>query len=448
MAGIAAIGRTSVTSEIHAMLDRMSHRGHAGRAVVEVEGCTLGVITPPSQPHLIHELEHSGRAVDGAGHGHRASIEVIKGELQMTRDELGVAPLYTGTLPDGTRASASEVKALLPEARAIAEVPPGHMLRGTNLRRYFLLQEGVQCADDPGTIARRLREELEAAVGRRVRSDTMGSWLSGGLDSSALAALARRQLSRLHTFAAGLPGAPDLEFARAVADFIRSDHHEAVVTVEELISLLPAVIEHLESFDALLVRSSLTNYVVAQRASQYVGEVFSGEAGDELFAGYAYLKALDPGALPGELLEITSRLHNTALQRVDRSASAHGTVAHTPFTDPALVSFAFRIPARWKLLDGTEKWILREAVQGALPDRVVRRTKAKFWEGAGVGDHLARHAAEAVSDSDFARERRLPNGLELRSREELFYYRFFRERFGELDDLTWMGRTKGAPVEP
>jgi asparagine synthase (glutamine-hydrolysing) len=397
---------------------------------------------------LIHELEHSGRAVDGVGHGHRAIIEVVRGELQMTRDELGVAPLYAGTLPDGTRAGASEVKALLPEARAIAEVPPGHTLRGATLQRYFLLREGEQWTDDPGTIARRLREELEAAVGRRLRSDTMGSWLSGGLDSSALAALARRQLSRLHTFAAGLPGAPDLEFARAVADFIRSDHHEVIVTVEELISLLPVVIEHLESFDALLVRSSLTNYVVAQRASQYVGEVFSGEAGDELFAGYAYLKELDPSALPGELLEITSRLHNTALQRVDRSASAHGTVAHTPFTDPALVSFAFRIPPRWKLCRGIEKWILREAVQGALPDRVVRRTKAKFWEGAGVGDHLARHAAGAVSDSDFARERRLPNGLELNSKEELLYYRIFREHFGELEDFTWMGRTKGAPLEP
>jgi asparagine synthase (glutamine-hydrolysing) len=122
-------------------------------------------------------------------------------------------------------------------------------------------------------------------------------------------------------------------------------------------------------------------------------------------------------------------------------------VAHTPFTDPTVVSYAFRIPARLKLVENTEKWILREAVQGALPDRVLRRTKAKFWEGAGVGEHLAEHAARTVTDSDFARERRLPNGWELNTKEELLYYRLFREHFGTLEELSWMGRTKGSPVD-
>jgi len=447
MAGLAAIARPSMSKQVHTMLDRISHRGGAGRLVLEAGGCTLGLVTPPSQSHLLQALQDAGRAVDGPGHGHRAIVEASGGQLVLTRDELGVAPLYTGTLPDGTQVCASEVKALIPEARMILEVPPGHALRGGAARRYFELRTGEEFSEDAQAIARRLREELEAAVRRRVQTDTMGSWLSGGLDSSTLAALARRQLDTLHTFAAGLEGAPDLEFAREVARFIGSVHHEALLSLQDLIRVLPVVIEHLESFDALLVRSSVTNYLVARLASEFVGEVFSGEAGDELFAGYAYLKDLDPGALQGELLEITGRLHNTALQRVDRSASAHGTVAHTPFTDPTVVSVAFRIPARLKLVDGVEKWILREALQGALPDRVLQRTKAKFWEGAGVGDHLAHHAAGAISDGDFARERHLPGGWELNTKEELLYYRIFRERFGALEDLSWMGRTKGSPVD-
>jgi asparagine synthase (glutamine-hydrolysing) len=219
------------------------------------------------------------------------------------------------------------------------------------------------------------------------------------------------------------------------------------VTFGEMLAVLPTVIYHLESFDALLVRSSITNYLVAKAAADYVPAVFSGEGGDELFAGYEYLKALDPAALPDELIDITGRLHNTALQRVDRSAAAHDTVAHVGFLDPDVVDYALRIPIEWKLLNRTEKWILRLALDGMLPASVLNRTKSKFWEGAGVGELLARYADDNIRVDDFERERQLPDGSQLNSREELMYYRIFREHFGEFGDLTWLGRTKGAPVQ-
>ena len=193
-------------------------------------------------------------------------------------------------------------------------------------------------------MAAELRRRLAGAVGSRIGNGEVGSWLSGGLDSSALAALARPHVDRLYTFCAGLPGAPDLAFAAEVAAFIHSDHHEVVVTVDEMLAVLPEVIYHLESFDALLVRSSITNYLVAQAASDYVPAVFSGEGGDELFAGYEYLKSLEPEALPDELIDITGRLHNTALQRVDRCAAAHGTLAHVAFLDPDVAAYALADP--------------------------------------------------------------------------------------------------------
>ncbi len=277
----------------------------------------------------------------------------------------------------------------------------------------------------------------ESAVGR-----PLGAWLSGGLDSSALAALAMAEAGSLHTFSAGLRDAPDLQFARAVASHIRSDHHELTLDLEQLLSALPQVIYHLESFDALLVRSSIANFLVARMAADYVSEVFSGEGADELLAGYAYLKALAADELPRELLDISSRLHNTALQRVDRCAAAHGTDAHLPFLHPAVVDLALRMPVSFKIHQNVEKWILREAMKGRLPESVLTRTKAKFWEGAGISTMLQAYADAQISDADFNRERTLANGWTLLSKEELMYYRLFREQLGDMDTLQWMGRSK------
>lgn len=122
-------------------------------------------------------------------------------------------------------------------------------------------------------------------------------------------------------------------------------------------------------------------------------------------------------------------------------------MAHVGFLDPDVVEYALRIPPEYKLRAGVEKWILRQAMIGALPDSVLNRPKAKFWQGAGVEELLAQHAEERISNADFTQERYLPNGWELNTKEELLYYRIFREHFGIFDDLSWMGRTKGAPLQ-
>lgn len=447
--GIVGIDQSGKRNEVEAMLNKINHRGQDGRAILEFDNATIGVVWTNFKENPIADGTEHQVIKDCAGTGGQAIAKVTDDGLSLLRDPLGVAPLYYGrTGNNGEICFASEVKALIEITEDVQEVPPGYRFEKGHLKPYFLLETlNTQqfLSDFPERIAEELHRRLNSSVSKCLNGEEIiGSWLSGGLDSSAMAALARPKVKKLHTFTIGLPNAPDLEKAHEVAEFIQSDHHETIVELEDLLSVLPEVIYHLESFDAWLVRSSLTNYLVARVASKYVSTVLSGEGGDELFAGYAYLKELDPSAIQKELIDIAGRLHNTALQRVDRSASAHGTIAHVPFLDPEVVDYAFRIPPNLKLRDGIEKWILRKSLVGKLPKTILDRTKSKFWEGAGIGDLLAQFAEKRISDLEFKRERELPNGWVLNSKEELMYYLIFRDHFGELENLSWMGRTKGV----
>ena len=444
MSGIAGIAHPGKQSEVKIMLNKIAHRGHNAE-IIETASVTLGGTWPNSQFSDTKDLIHLSAAWDNPSDGHFA---LVRGnDLLLKRGTLGVAPLYYGWTNAGLLCFASEVKGLLELTREVHELPPGHTFDGKRLRAYFKLQKLPSLKESPGVISQELFRKLETAIEKSENRGNLGAWLSGGLDSSVLAALACRYSQPFHTFTAGLPGAPDVTYAQIVAEFIRSEHHVLIVQTQDLLTVLPEVIYHLESFDAWLVRSSIMNYLVARIASDYVPEVVSGEGGDELFAGYDYLKLLNPANLLDELIDITSRLHNTALQRVDRCASAHGTVAHVVFLDPDVVDYALRIPVEYKLHDGVEKWILRQVAADILPESIVNRPKAKFWQGAGVEDLLAQYAEQKISVSDFSQERYLPNGWLLNTKEELLYYRIYREYFGEFDDLSWMGRTKGSPVQ-
>jgi asparagine synthase (glutamine-hydrolysing) len=447
MGAIPGIGKPRMESEVNKMLDKMVHRGKAGRTIFDVDGVTLGSIWTEAQATHMKELEAKGTVMDFVADGHIAIAKVKDGKLELSRDQLGIAPLYYGKTKEGVICFASEVKGLMEVTHDVNILPPGHSYINDHLEEYYRIQKQRQIKEKTDIIAKKLRKLLENSVADFAKDlDVIGAWLSGGLDSSTMAALAAPHVEKLYTFAAGVKDAPDLKHARKVAAYIGSDHHEVIVTFEDLLKALPEVIYHLESFDALLVRSSITNYLVAKEASNYVTAVLSGEGGDELFAGYSYLKSLEKKSLPDELIDITRRLHNTALQRVDRCSSAHSTMAHVGFLDPIVVKYVLQIPIEYKLHDGTEKWILRKAMVGSLPKSTVLRTKSKFWQGAGVKTLMVQYADKQIEDSEFKREQILPNGWTLNSKEEMLYYRIFRKHFGELSSLSWMGRTKGAPI--
>ncbi len=446
MAGIAGVASPGKRNAVDQMLEKLTHRG-SNTLTLEAQDSTLGVVYNQLPSETIERLKIEKIAIDSAGGDHFARVDHGKLGLVLSRDRLGVAPLYYGQDAEGDLCFASEVKGLIPLTRDVHELLPGHRLINGRQETLFSLQTLPASNTPPDQIAREVRLRLNSAVERRAKSQPeFGCLLSGGLDSSAIAALARPYSAKMHTFAAGVAGAPDLKHARDASEALNTYHHERLVRFEDMLNALPDVIYHLESFDALLVRSSITHYLVAQMAANIVPAVFSGEGGDELFAGYSYLKQLSLDDLPNELIDITNRLHNTALQRVDRCTLAHGVTAWVPFLDANVVDYVVTIPPQYKLKQGVEKWILREAVRDLLPSNIVTRPKAKFWEGAGVGEQMLHYADKMVSNQDFQRERQLPNGWKLNSKEELLYYRIFKEHFGDLDNLAWMGRTKGAPV--
>jgi asparagine synthase (glutamine-hydrolysing) len=278
----------------------------------------------------------------------------------------------------------------------------------------------------------------------------VGVSLSGGLDSSIVASLARETKETLDTFVVGTSQSEDIGASQQVADHLGTRHHRYTYTFDEMLKALPDVIYHLESFDAPLVRSAIPNYFLARLASDHVKVMLTGEGADELFAGYEYLKPItDPETLNDELRVITARLHNTNLQRTDRMTMAHGLEGRVPFLDTQMIEMAFDLPAHWKLQapDWPEKELLRRAFADMLPEMIVRRPKQKFSDGAGSIDLLAQHAEETIADTEFARERELTEQVILRSKEELLYYRIFQDVFGDELSPDIVGTTRSITLD-
>jgi asparagine synthase (glutamine-hydrolysing) len=253
--------------------------------------------------------------------------------------------------------------------------------------------------------------------------------LSGGLDSSVIAVLAMRHSRRrvetdgreeawwprLHSFAIGLAGSPDLAAARIAADAIGTVHHEVVYTIEEGLDALSDVIRHLETFDVTTVRASTPMYLLARRIKAMgIKMVLSGEGADEVFGGYLYFhKAPDARAFHEETVRKLDQLHTYDCLRANKSMAAWGIEARVPFLDREFLDVAMGIdpeskrPGQGKI----EKRILREAFEGMLPDEILWRQKEQFSDGVGYGwiDSLRDFAEREVSNQQLSRaESRFP----------------------------------------
>jgi asparagine synthase (glutamine-hydrolysing) len=355
---------------------------------------------------------------------------------------------------------ASELKAFDTAWQPLVDTfPPGHYWTpATGLVPFITIpvppepDHTAPAEGDPFDIAlSRVRETLTLAVERRLMADVpVGVFLSGGLDSSLIAAIASRLAGqngqRVKSFAVGLAGSPDLQAARHVADFLGTEHYERVYTEGEALAALPQVIHMMESFDPSLVESAVANYLVAELTARHVKVVLTGEGADELFAGYKYHKGYGATSeLHQELVRTVRELHHLNLQRCDRTTMAHGLEARVPFLDLEMINLALSLPITWKLHgpEQTEKWVLRKAFVGYLPEEVLWRKKVQFNEGSGMTEVMRRHVGPTVPADEFLAGR---TALQppLQSREEMAYYRLFKRDFAGVRISAVIGRCPAA----
>lgn len=372
----------------------------------------------------------------------------------IARDHMGIVPLYVGTDEAGTLHVASELKALEPVCREVSVFPPGHVWTSEEpaprrwWRRDWQTWEGVAgCVTD--------RAALTAALDDAVRSHLMsdvpyGVLISGGLDSSVIAALAARHAAmrvedgekspawwpRLHSFAVGLEGSPDLACAREVAAHLGTVHHEVIYTIQEGLDAVPDVIRHLETYDVTTIRAATPMYLMARRIrAMGIKMVLSGEGSDELFAGYLYFhKAPNARELHLELLRKLENLHLYDCLRANKAMAAWGVEARVPFLDKQFMDVAMTIAPADKMCGGgvIEKRVLRECFADLLPERIAWRQKEQFSDGVGYGwiDSLKATAEQVVSDEVFAeRAAAFPLNTPV-SKEAYFYRAVFEQHFG------------------
>ena len=374
-------------------------------------------------------------------------------EFLIARDPIGVIPLYIGYDSDGKVYVASELKALEGQCERYEPFLPGHYYwsREPGMKRYYQRDwtDYAAVKDNPASVTA-IHDALEKAVKRQLMSDVpYGVLLSGGLDASVVSAIAQKfsemrieddsrtkaYWPRLHSFAVGLKGAPDLAKARLVADHIGTVHHEINYTIQEGLDAIRDVIYFIETYDVTTVRASTPMYLLARVIkSMGIKMVLSGEGADEIFGGYLYFhKAPSSQAFHEETVRKLSKLYLYDCLRANKSLCAWGVEGRVPFLDKEFLDVAMRTNPQAKMCPGQvmEKKIVREAFAHMLPDEVAWRQKEQFSDGVGYSwiDTLKQMTAEAVTDEQMlhAAERFPINPP--KNKEEYYYRSIFAEHF-------------------
>ncbi|WP_100655685.1 asparagine synthase B [Alteromonas flava] len=372
----------------------------------------------------------------------------------IARDHMGIIPLYTGFDEHGNFYVASEMKALVPVCKTVQEFPPGHYLwsKTGELKKYYqrdwMEYDNVK---DNTTDLEELKQAFEKAVKSHLMSDVpYAVLLSGGLDSSLVSAVAARYVAkrvedndasdawwpRLHSFAVGLEGAPDLVAAQKVADMIGTVHHEIHFTIQEGLDAIRDVIYQLETYDTTTIRAATPMYLMTRKIKAMgIKMVLSGEGSDEIFGGYLYFhKAPNAKEFHEETVRKLERLHMFDCARANKATSAWGVEARVPFLDKAFMDVAMRLNPEDKMcLDGRmEKWILRKAFDdgSTLPAEVLWRQKEQFGDGVGYSwiDSVKEFVDTQVTDQQLATaEFRFP--INTPDTKEGYYYRTIFEGY-------------------
>ena len=396
------------------------------------------------------DLAQIARQLDGDF----AIVVVGAGTVEVCRDPYGVRPLYWGSCADQWTGVVSEIKGFPAGAHEIRAIEPGtivssskqitwHQVPWLKVPAWRASLEGLTVGGET------LKEALIEAVDKRLSTvRAVGACLSGGLDSSLVAALAARRVPSLHTYSIGMADSPDLAHARDVAAHIGSIHHERILTAEECIAAVPDVIRAIESFDITTVRASVGNYLLGRFIAEITPEVkvvLNGDGADELLGGYLYMRAApDDVAFETEIDRLMREIHMFDVARSERSMAAHGLESRSPFLDRQVVAVARGLPtSALRPTDAhIEKAILRTAFakDGILPSSVLWRRKEAFSDGISKSDTVPWFKRVGVVGSGRSFDVNPPTTPEAMWYRELWAAEFPDAAAGAVAPHMWMPR--------
>lgn len=373
-------------------------------------------------------------------------VDFAKQRVVVARDPIGIKTLVTAKGENGELYFSSEVKALPKDIVEIKEFPNGNYWDSTTgeFKRYYEpswwqdSELGDMAVPSAPADLEKVRMVFERAVKKRLMADVpVGVFLSGGLDSSLVAAVAKKYNTQevLHSFSVGLENSPDLAAAREVAEFLGTRHHERIFTIEEGVQKVRDVIYYLETYDPGTIRSGVPMSMLTELTSKHVKVSLSGEGSDEVFAGYLYFyDSPSVEELHRETVRKVKGLHGAQVQFVDRLTMMHSLEGRVPFLDLDLLDAIFSMRPEDKLpVHGQtiEKHILRKAFEGYLPESVLWRQKEQFGDGVGFGwiDGLKAHCEATISDEQMAMAKvKFPHDPPS-TKEQYFYRSIFEELF-------------------
>lgn len=397
-----------------------------------------------------------------------AIILVDGDKVYLARDRIGVRPLYFGVTKEGFLAVASVPHALTSFCKGISYINPGFICVHNKLEKLnnnrlqilqFLSNTLPFISEKIENGMEMLRNTLIDSVKVRLMSDRpMGCLLSGGLDSSIIVSILVNLLGpkNVRTYSIGMEGSTDLFYARKVANFFGTDHHEVIFTPEEGLDVIPHVIKVLGSYDITTVRASVGMYLLAKYISEKTDDkvIFSGEGSDELLEGYLYFhNAPNPEAAENETIRLIRELHQYDVLRVDRCISSVGLEPRVPFLDRDVVDVIMSIPASekyYKLIDDKkcEKYILRKAFEGYLPDEILWRRKEAFSDGVSSQSKSWYKIIQEYCETKISDE--LWNNNLYPSKEAQYYKLLFEKIFPGYDPCIpyWLPKWSGNVKDP
>lgn len=317
-------------------------------------------------------------------------FDTLQNKIYATRDFMGIRPLYY-TIQDEYVWIASEIKSLPLWSKCHHIIP--RKVYCFDLDEEIIHRQSywefpnvwTKSVNDVNKICIDIYSLLIESVFSRLQTDQpIGCLLSGGIDSSMIAAIASQFIPNIRCFTIGVPGSPDVEAAKKVAEYLNIDLTIVEFSIDEGIASIIPVIYHLETYDITTIRASIPQYLLAKWIRKYtdIKVLLSGEGSDELFSGYVYSRmAPDSVELYNDGIRLLDNLYQYDCLRTDRVLSAWGIEVRVPFLNKSLVDYVLHLNPEIRMCSKTlEKELLRKIIEKykLLPASIARRPKAAF----------------------------------------------------------------------